>query len=529
MSSVSYGSYNFPTPLPAIAESVEPIFIAGSFDHSKVKIDVAGFITGENSEELLITKKGMVDGLSSSFESFIVEVEDGNPTEYTFSKPISINFEETKMSTLLPYSVSFESFEEGSFAAYFGVRDPTNSWTYSEEDGRIISATHNISAIGMKVQDGDSLENAKTFVNNLTGFQNLSSFHEGNTAFIMSTVEKIDPTKKQYSITETYKFDSSDHPVSDVGIGSLSASINYAMSSDLKVGVNGSIIGALGGSAVNIASFTEEQATHYAKQSVASTLSAHEASVYSFISDGPTTYQYTVKPDENKIDFSFSFSNSDCMQKIGNVCHEASTSVNASKDNGTLTVSVQGRLFFNSSVKVIGEDDDEELISPETSQRFAEIKEAFAGIEPFNLATKAFSDFISAHGPEYKVSNLYINPTPVTFSEDKRPFGSQISYSYQYDNKLDLSDGRLNNLQISISDSYPIELTTIKPSVIGFASQVVSERNLGTFSVSASSQDDKDKLGILKGIAKGYMKGFLTSDTETDGGSNISCEKSSLY
>ena len=67
MSSVSYGSYNFPTPLPAIAESVEPIFIAGNFDHSKVKIDVAGFITGENAGGLLKAKKAMVDGLSSSF------------------------------------------------------------------------------------------------------------------------------------------------------------------------------------------------------------------------------------------------------------------------------------------------------------------------------------------------------------------------------------------------------------------------------------------------------------------------------
>ena len=523
MSSVSYGSYNFPTPLPAIAESIEPIFVAGNFDHSKIKIDVAGFITGENSEELLEAKKSMVDGLSSSFESFIIEVEGGNPTEYTFSKPIGINFQETKMSTLLPYSVSFESFEEGSFAAYFGVRDPVNNWTYSEEDGRIISATHTISAIGTKVQVGDSLENAKTFVNNLTGFQNLSSFHDGDTAFIMSTVENIDPAKKKYSITETYKFDSSDYPVSDVGVGNLSASINYDMSSDLKVDVNGSIIGALGGSTVSIASFTEDQATEYAKQSVISTLSDYEASVYSFISDGPTTYKYIVNTGENKIDFSFSFLNSDCVEKIGNVCHETSTSISASKDNGTLTVSVQGRLFFNSSVKVIGD------VPPETSQRFAEVEAAFATVNKFNLATQAFSNFISAKGSEYKVLSPQLSRSPVNFTDDKKPFDSEISYNYQYDNKLDLSNGALNNLQISISDSIPIIQTIIKPSVSGFASQVVSERTLGNFSVSASSQDNGGKLGILKSIVDGYMKGTLTSDSETDGNDNISCAKSALY
>ena len=309
------------------------------------------------------------------------------------------------MSTLLPYSVSFESLEGGSFSAYFGVRGPVNNWTYSEEDGRIVSATHTISAIGTKVQGGDSLENAKTFVNNLTGFQNLSSFHDGNTAFIMSTVENIDPAKKKYSVTETYKFDSSDHPVSNVGIGNLSASINYAKSSELKVDVNGSIIGALGGSTVSIASFTEDQATEYAKQSVISTLSDYEADVYSFISDGPTTYKYTVNAGENKIDFSFSFLNSDCVQKIGNVCHETSASISATKDNGTITVSVQGKLFFNSSVKVVGD------VPPEESERFVEVEAAFATVNQFNLATQAFKSFIGAKGSEYKVlSHASVNP-----------------------------------------------------------------------------------------------------------------------
>ena len=518
MSSVSYGSYNFPTPLPAIAESVEPIFIAGNFDHSKVKIDVAGFITGENPEGLLKAKKAMVDGLSSSFHSFVVLGQ-----AYTFSKPTAINFEETKMSTLLPYSVSFESLEEGSFSAYFGVRGPVNNWTYSEEDGRIISATHTISAIGTKVQNGDSLENAKTFVNNLTGFQNLSSFHDGNTAFIMSTVENIDPAKKKYSVTETYKFDSSDHPVSNVGIGNLSASINYAKSSELKVDVNGSIIGALGGSTVSIASFTEDQATEYAKQSVISTLSDFEADVYSFISDGPTTYKYTVNAGENKIDFSFSFLNSDCVQKIGNVCHETSASISATKDNGTITVSVQGKLFFNSSVKVVGD------VPPETSERFVEVKNAFATVNQFNLATQAFKSFISAKGSEYKVLSPRLSQSPVSFSENKSPFPCEISYNYQYNNIIDPSNGALTNCLVTISDSVPIVQETIKPSVLGFASQIVCERTLGKFSVSASSQDSGDKLDKLKGVVDGYMKGTVNSDTEADGGSSISCAKSALY
>ena len=94
---------------------------------------------------------------------------------------------------------------------------------------------------------------------------------------------------------------------------------------------------------------------------------------------------------------------------------------------------------------------------------------------------------------------------------------------------IDPSNGDLTNCLVTISDSVPIIQTIIKPSVGGFAQQVVCERTLGNFSVSASSQDSGDKLDKLKGVVDGYMKGTVNSDTEADGGENISYAKSALY
>jgi hypothetical protein len=133
--SISYDTYFFPAPLPSVVISDEPIYIAGKLDHTKQKIQLIGTITGSNLNSLSEAKKEMEIGLLNPFESL-----DLNGESFDICRPLSINFSDSDLTTLLPYSVEFEAFDEKGFTEFYGISDPTDSWSYSEQDGRIISA-----------------------------------------------------------------------------------------------------------------------------------------------------------------------------------------------------------------------------------------------------------------------------------------------------------------------------------------------------------------------------------------------------
>jgi len=526
--SVSYGNFNFKAPFPAIAENVEPVTIAGELDYLKLKVDLIGFITGDGIESIVAEKNRMQNAMTTGFMDLVVSVGSQSKT-YPYSKPLSIEFGDSKLFSILPYTASFESYSSGDFSSYFGVENPENKWSFVEEDARIVSATHNISAVGIKTNSSDSLENAKNFVNSLTGFQNLSSFHKGSNAFLVSTTENINPLKKKYSLVETYRFDSSDDPVSNNGVGTVSVSIGYNRQSDLKIDVVGSIAGAIDGGINSLllttGVFSPDDATLFAKQSVLSTASEYESGVYSFVNNGPTTYEYTINTGENKVDFSFSFINDDDVEKIGNICHEYSSTISASKDQSTISVGVQGRLFFNSHVKIVGSGEFE------SNQRFLELEQVFSGINPLLIGTEALLDFQSGAGAEYKLSSSYIGAKANSLTINKNPFDNEITYNYQYDNRLDLSSGLLSNLSINITDLIPLELVKIQPSIGSFAQQIISDRTLGNFSISASCDEGSGKLPDLKSVVENYMTGFdmVITDSESVAETNISYSKSAVY
>ena len=157
---ISYGSYNFPTPTPFIAQGEEPVYIGGKVDHFVNSIDVVGNLTGENLSGLHLQKMKMISGLLPTFETLTISHGSADKT-FTKSKPQNISFDSSDLTTVLPYSVSFISFKTGTFAKFFGIQNPVDNWTFNEEDGRVITATHNVSAEGVKVTNKAALDNAR--------------------------------------------------------------------------------------------------------------------------------------------------------------------------------------------------------------------------------------------------------------------------------------------------------------------------------------------------------------------------------
>jgi hypothetical protein len=517
--SISYGSYTFPTPPPFVAIGDEPIYVAGQLDSSLTKITLVGTLTGINLQALSQAKRTLTSGLLNEFQTLSVSGDS-----FTYCKPISLNFADSDLTRILPYTVEFERFDEKDFSQYFGVINPTNTWSYQEQDGRVVQASHSVSAQGIKTSAADPLTNARNFVSGLTtGFHNLSVINPSGIAFLQSKTEEIDRFSNSYSCTENYIFSTSREPISNSGIVSASMQVTHSRGGEASVNVDGSIVGDITGAIVTTGIFTPTHAETFARNALERSKSVYESGVYGVLSRGPSTFNYTVNEQENKIDFGFQFRDPFSI-RAGDVLHDYSVSVSASKDNNTLITSIDGTFSYDKSFDLfIGGN-------IESGARYLKVLNAFENANFYNLAFEQYSGFLDVVSG-YETSK-YLNPVPLTESITKSPFVPNITYSYSYDNKIDYSSGQLKNLTFSISDSLPISRTRIDESNNGFATQETVMRTLGRISISSNAQESASKLGLLSGIASGFLIGKncqIFENNWTTGDSAINYSISSYY
>lgn len=517
--SISYGSYTFPTPPPFVAIGDEPIYVAGQLDSNLTKITLVGALTGASLQVLSQAKKTLTSGLLNEFQTLSIFGDS-----FAYCKPISLTFADSDLTRILPYTVEFERFDEKDFSQYFGVINPTNTWSYQEQDGRVVQASHSVSAQGVKTSSADPLTNARNFVSGLTtGFYNLSVINPSGTAFLQSKTEEIDRFSNSYSTTENYIFSTSRNPISNSGIVSASMQVSHSRGGEASINVDGSIIGDITGAIVTTGIFTPSHAQAFARNALEKSKSVYESGVYGALSRGPSTFNYSVNEQENKIDFGFQFRDPFTIRS-GDVLHDYSVSVSASKDNNTLTTSIEGTFSYDGTFDLFAGG------NIETGARYLKIKTAFENENFYNLAFAQYSGFIDVV-PEYEISK-YLNPIPLTESVTKSPFVPSISYSFSYDNKVDYSSGQLKNLTFSISDSLPISRTRIDESNNGYATQETVTRTLGRITVNSSAQESANKLGLLSGVASVFLidkNCQIFENNWTTGDSAINYSISSYY
>lgn len=536
--SVTYGSYSFPYPTPFVGESIEPIYIEGQVDHTKHNIEIVGNLTGANLSGLHLQKMQMISGMLSEFQNLTVTNDTADKT-FTSAKPESISFDSSDLTTILPYSVSFSSYSQESFSQFFGIINPEDKWTYSEQDGRITEVNHSVSAKGVKVDSTDPLVNARDFVTGrTTGCRDLSLFQTGadTSAFLISRTEDINKSADTYAITEVFRYNTTEDltitGLAKTGVFTSSTSITFDKDAGLNVNVNASVQGPFdsnkdGNGLINTGSFTSVQATQIAVNAIASSLSDYESGYYTFVNRGPSSVDYQIDTGQNKIDFSFVFSDSDNVDQTGDVLHSKTSTVSASKDQSTVKVSIQGDFVYNSPFDILGTGD------PATGERFKKVDEAYSGVLInsgfLNLAVEALQDF-TGDATGYHISGDFINPEPLERQITKDPQESKISYSFAFDNRADLASGTLSGLQVNITDKKPIELSGIVPSLGGFAKQKLINRRAGEYSVSASCEASTGDLAKLIDIVSGYSTGvYSISETSSLNQDTISYNMSKYY
>jgi hypothetical protein len=518
---ISYGQYSFPHPYPFLAIEHEPVIISGVLDHSIIKASLIGEFTGCNFKLLKQQKDAIISALSTGFQTLIV----GDST-YEYAKPVSINFSNSNIRNRLPYSIEFSIQNEKSFSKFYGIKDPQDSWSYSENEDRTVSATHVVSAFGVKIT-GDSFQNAKNFVNSrLSGFNNSLFVYSGHSPVLVSKNEEINRASNFYSVSENWKYSISpntyDKPDSIVR---PNCSINYNSDGSLTVSVQGVIEGGISGSA-NSGFFTKEQATEFAKNSLYESKSNTEFQLYGEIFKEPIRYSYEYDEGSNLVNFNYEFGDS-TDPSLDEVTHKYRTSINASKDSTLISVSVNGEVFFNKITNPnIGDD-------PEQEYRFQKVNEYFNKIDPLALAFEGYN-FFNQGNTGY--SKLKLNRSTENFNITKNPFESSIQYDYTYDTSIDFFSGILLNPSVSINTQLEYLKYGVNPTIDdSFAVQNLYISNKRV-SVSVDGEINtgyglQTALNIISGYIRRFStpNGFLISDDISSGDGKISVNKTFFF
>lgn len=534
--SITYGSYSFPEPIPLFSEEDEAVKLGGLLDHSSIRVNIVGFLTGSDLSGLDLQKMQMVSGFLNEYQDLTITIENEAKTcPCAFIE--SIDFNESDSTTVLPYSLTALYYSGETFSEYFGVTDPRNSWSYEEGDNKIITATHTVSAKGLKVGSKDPFDNAREFVSGkvINGFENIALFNSGDNAFLTSRTENVDRKENIYGVTEVYSYsagdrDNSDKSYSDSGVLNLSTSISFSDNSELSISVNGSLQGSMDantGSQVGLLStgnFTPEQATEVATNALVNSYSDYESGVYSFVQKGPTAFNYNLNTGANLLNFSFAFADPDKVDLINdNVLHSYVSSISLSKDASVSSVAVQGNLKYLGSLFI---DSTGEF---ESNARFQAVDTAFGQVDQRAIAVSALEKF-SGVATGYEINSSYVNEEPIDFSISKNPVENTISYNYNYSNQVDFSSGDLKNLSLNISDRRPLAINNVQETISGFGVSQVISRSLGNYSVSATCNEDGSKLDKLKEYASGLCSGdLLIQESYATGQNSISYNLAKYY
>ena len=444
---ITYDSYTFPDPSPSVAISSNPVYLAGNYDYNVGSISLAGIITGDGIVELNSSREEIISNLSSEFKTLKVDNEI-----YDFVKVEEISFEESDYTTVLPYSVTFSYYEEKVFSDFFGVSNPVDSWSFQEED-KIVTAIHIVSAKGIKKDANRPIDNAKSFVNSKRqeNINNVSAFFttiNASSYVLEGTSEKIDEALGSYSITDTYRFH--EDSAYDFGLSNkivnCSVSIDTDKESKVKAKVDGTVIGGLDENNVSVSDFDFSKAQTIALEYLSESKATGENySIADLTADG---FSYNINEKANTMGFSFSLVQEDQSQIInGNVLHKYSVDFSISKEKGSfITASVNGSLSY------FGVDNPIQAGEEENSARWIAVSSAFNTIDPYAAASTNYNNYKIEVGSIYDLSATQsLSPKEKNYNIEKSLKSTTINYSYTYNDKFDFGAAtNLKNLKISL-------------------------------------------------------------------------------
>ncbi len=199
-------------PCPSINYSQQPIDYGYVYGY-QTNITLEGYYSGisSNGGANYAATGSAISGVTGIFANqfgSLVVTDDVGDTLYSWTGVTvdSIQFEPSLyfQGSFIKYSVKLSVYGLPS-----GVNDPSNSYSFTQNEDGTVTVNHKISARGVRYVTG-AFANAVSWVQQFTGHDPFSScapyFVPGGSGALMSLSENIDRAAGTYSVSEIYKY-----------------------------------------------------------------------------------------------------------------------------------------------------------------------------------------------------------------------------------------------------------------------------------------------------------------------------------
>ena len=218
MVKVFYNNINIASglgPTPLVSRS-EAMVSYGERNHILETFTIKGKITGacESFEDRIDKQRTLLSRFNKDFQPFEITEEEVAIASFENAIIRNVSFPSSNYAFGLDYEVTLDCIPENFFSGYYGVLDPSEEFSFEENDDKSIAITHSLSARGFNTSNGSSnaLYNARNFCYSRSGYNNLvvPAFLTGMSAItpcLREQSENINRFDGTYKLTETYVYD----------------------------------------------------------------------------------------------------------------------------------------------------------------------------------------------------------------------------------------------------------------------------------------------------------------------------------
>lgn len=374
------------------------VFDGGDFTSSAPTSGVDGGAFYDSNGNLFNNQQYLISCFGKDFQSFQV-VENGvTIINKPYCKVIDIDFPSNNYVKIIPFQIELECYESGFFSGTYGILEPRNEFTYTQNKDQSISIEHTLSCRGFNTSQNNSnaLQNARNYIAQNSGYNGAAvpyfiKICSGLNPCLISQTENINRVQSTYGITERYIFD----PFFNSGVLRYSTTFDSGINDGL---CNVRVAGSLKSCRNYPVDFVRNRYLTF--DSFSAAVDSYSGATNGLIDLNPLYLSsgVTIDPFAKTINFQIAFNNDPSPNPYFEYA------VNFQRDNLTDITQVS----INGTVRGRGE----------LNQRYQKVLNYYTGVNLYNLAVFEYQN----DGYQY-----LLNPIYITQGISKNPYTAEVA------------------------------------------------------------------------------------------------------
>ena len=491
--SITYDNFTFKEPIPLVSKN-EEIINYGDRWGQITKISLQGQLTGvcpNDFYQLISGQNNLISGFSRDFKPFTIS-ENGKTIFTSDTCTVrSINFDQSKYVKMLNYTIELDCYERDLFTQSFGVLDPVNEYTFTENEDQSLTINHNVSAKGINTSTFSAMDNARNYVYALTGYNPsiipININNSNYTPLLRSYTENINRLNGTYGIQESYIVDISNNPyISSQYFTRYTTTINKSINTDFdSISIQGSIQGAKRTPFSGI--------RYYASGLNLFNICANDFGSSTQLNNIPISLSFDENQAANTINFNATYDTNiiydeDFDYVVPNSYFDANTDISKDTITSITSVSISGPIVTRGGNLKQKYESAKALIT--------EIISAYGNI-PSYLHVQANTAYSKVRSIMNIPSAIILNPNFRSFSITDNPEKGEISLSATFDDKDQVIDGNdIKSNTFEVSYEPKIDLFRPRPTynINGFyvVYELGEAKKLATANINSTTEFKKN-------------------------------------